>query len=172
MLFFYLIPSTAKKIQEEKNSIAAGKFHYTSAPAVDFSNTVSTMAKNNDGETIKNDFGVLQVSSGNEQVITDYLDTVTNGGYSKAKDLGYVTASATTYAYNDASKQFVAPTEGTAAASMKQTLEVTGSGSSLGYSVTSGYDNGLMRITLLTVKIGYAKDKGYYVLHVPIVVRW
>ena len=61
---------------------------------------------------------------------------------------------------------------------MKQALEVTGSGSSLGYSVTSGYDNGLMRITLLTVKIGYAKDsktgavnKGYYVLHVPIVVR-
>ena len=166
-----MLPSTAKKIQEEKNSTAAGKFHYTSAPSVDFSNTVSTMAKNNDGETLKNDFGVLQVSSGNEQVITHYLDTVTNGGYSKARDLGYVTASARTYAYNDANKQFVAPTEGTAAASMKQALEVTGSGSSLDYSVTSGYDNGLMRITLLTVKIGYAKDKGYYVLHVPIVVR-
>lgn len=166
-----MLPSTAKKIQEEKNSTAAGKFHYTSAPSVDFSNTVSAMAKNNDGETLKNDFGVLQVSSGNEQVITHYLDTVTNGGYSKARDLGYVTASARTYAYNDANEQFVAPTEGTAAASMKQALEVTGSGSSLDYSVTSGYDNGLMRITLLTVKIGYAKDKGYYVLHVPIVVR-
>lgn len=173
-----MLPSTAKKIQEEKTSTEAGKFHYTSAPSVDFSNTVSTMSKNNDGTTLTNDFGVLQVSSGNEQVITDYLDTVTNGGYSKAKDLGYVTASATTYAYDDANKQFVAPTEGTAAASMKQALEVTGSGSSLGYSVTSGYDNGLMRITLLTVKIGYAKDsktgvvnKGYYVLHVPIVVR-
>lgn len=166
-----MLPSTAKTIQEEKNSTAAGKFRYTSAPTVDFSNTVSTMAKNNDGETLKNDFDVLQVSSGNERVITDYLDTVTNGGYSKAKNLGYVTASARTYAYNDANKQFVAPTEGTAAASMKQALEVTGSGSSLGYSVTSGYDNGLMRITLLTVKIGYAKDKGYYVLHVPIVVR-
>ena len=172
------LPSTAETIQKEKTSTKAGKFHYTSAPSVDFSNTVSTMAKNNDGVKLANDFGVLQVSSGNEQVITDYLDTVTNGGYSKAKDLGYVTASATTYTYNDASKQFVAPTEGTAAASMKQALEVTGSGSSLGYSVTSGYDNGLMRITLLTVKIGYAKDsktgvvnKGYYVLHVPIVVR-
>lgn len=173
-----MLPSTAKKIQEEKTSTEAGKLHYTSAPSVDFSNTVSTMSKNNDGTTLTNDFGVLQVSSGNEQVITDYLDTVTNGGYSKAKDLGYVTASATTYAYDDANKQFVAPTEGTAAASMKQALEVTGSGSSLGYSVTSGYDNGLIRITLLTVKIGYAKDsktgvvnKGYYVLHVPIVVR-
>lgn len=166
-----MLPSTAKTIQEEKNSTAAGKFRYTSAPTVDFSNTVSTMAKNNDGETLKNDFDVLQVSSGNERVITDYLDTVTNGGYSKAKNLGYVTASARTYAYNDANKQFVAPTEGTAAASMKQALEVTGSGSSLGYSVTSGYDNGLMRVTLLTVKIAYAKDKGYYVLHVPIVVR-
>lgn len=164
-------PSTAKTIQEKKNSTAAGKFRYTSAPTVDFSNTASTMAKNNDGETLKNDFDVLQVSSGNERVITDYLDTVTNGGYSKAKNLGYVTASARTYAYNDANKQFVAPTEGTAAASMKQALEVTGSGSSLGYSVTSGYDNGLMRVTLLTVKIAYAKDKGYYVLHVPIVVR-
>lgn len=166
-----MLPSTAKTIQEEKNSTAAGKFRYTSAPTVDFSNTVSTMAKNNDGETLKNDFDVLQVSSGNERVITDYLDTVTNGGYSKAKNLGYVTASARTYAYNDANKQFIAPTEGTAAASMKQALEVTGSGSSLGYSVTSGYDNGLMRVTLLTVKIAYAKDKGYYVLHVPIVVR-
>ena len=166
-----MLPSTAKTIQEEKNSTAAGKFRYTSAPTVDFSNTVSTMAKNNDGETLKNDFDVLQVSSGNERVITDYLDTVTNGGYSKAKNLGYVTASARTYAYNDANKQFVAPTEGTAAASMKQALEVTGSGSSLGYSVTSAYDNGLMRVTLLTVKIAYAKDKGYYVLHVPIVVR-
>ena len=173
-----MLPSTAKKIQEEKTSTEAGKFHYTSAPSVDFSNTVSTMSKNNDGATLTNDFGVLQVSSGNEQVITDYLDTVTNGGYSRAKNLGYVTASARTYAYSDANKQFVAPTEGTAAASMKQALEVTGSGSSLGYSVTSGYDNGLMRITLLTVKIGYAKDsktgvvnKGYYVLHVPIVVR-
>lgn len=88
-------------------------------------------------------------------------------------------ASSTTWqTYNDASKQLVAPVEGTTAASMKRALEVTGSGSSLGYSVTSGYDNGLMRITLLTVKIGYAKDsktgvvnKGYYVLHVPIVVR-
>lgn len=169
-------PSTAETIQKEKTSADAGKFHYTSAPSVDFSNTVSTMAKNNDGKTLKNDFGVLQVSSGNEQVITDYLDTVTNGGYSKAKNLGYVTASAKTYAYDDANKQFLAPTGD--AASMKQALEVTGSGSSLGYSVTSGYDNGLMRITLLTVKIGYAKDsktgvvnKGYYVLHVPIVVR-
>lgn len=162
-------PSTAKTIQEEKNSKDAGKFHYTSAPSADFSNTVSTMAKNNDGKTLENDFGVLQVSSGNEQVITDYLDTVTNGGYSKAKNLGYVTASAQTYAYDDANKQFLAPTGD--AASMKQALEVTGSGSSLDYSVTSGYDNGLMRITLLTVKIGYAKDKGYYVLHVPIVVR-
>ena len=166
-----MLPSTAETIQKEKNSKDAGKFHYTSAPSADFSNTVSTMTKNNDGVKLTNDFGVLQVSSGNERVITDYLDTVTNGGYSKAKSLGYVTASATTYAYNDASKQFVAPTEGTAAASMKQALEVTGSGSSLGYSVTSGYDNGLMRITLLTVKIGYAKDRGYYVLHVPIVVR-
>lgn len=173
-----MLPSTAKTIQEKKDSKDAGKFHYTSAPSADFSNTVSTMSQNNDGAEIANDFDVLQVSSGNEQVITDYLDTVTNGGYSKAKNLGYVTASANTYAYDDANKQFVAPTEGTAAASMKQALEVTGSGSSLGYSVTSGYDNGLMRITLLTVKIGYAKDsktgvvnKGYYVLHVPIVVR-
>ena len=173
-----MLPSTAKTIQEEKNSKDAGKFHYTSAPSADFSNTVSTMAKNNDGVELANDFGVLQVSSGNEQVIADYLDTVTNGGYSKAKGLGYVTASAQTYAYDDTNKQFIAPADGTAAASMKQALEVTGSGSSLGYSVTSGYDNGLMRITLLTVKIGYAKDsktgvvnKGYYVLHVPIVVR-
>lgn len=164
-----MLPSTAVKIQNEKNSTDAGQFHYTSAPSVDFSNTVSTMSKNNDGATLTNDFGVLQVSSGNEQVITDYLDTVTNGGYSKAKNLGYVTASAQTYAYDDANKQFLAPTGD--AASMKQALEVTGSGSSLDYSVTSGYDNGLMRITLLTVKIGYAKDKGYYVLHVPIVVR-
>lgn len=171
-----MLPSTAKTIQEEKNSKDAGKFHYTSAPSADFSNTVSTMAKNNYGVELANDFGVLQVSSGNEQVITDYLDTVTNGGYSKAKNLGYVTASAQTYAYDDANKQFLAPTGD--AASMKQALEVTGSGSSLDYSVTSGYDNGLMRITLLTVKIGYAKDsktgvvnKGYYVLHVPIVVR-
>lgn len=166
-----MLPSTATDIQNEKDSKDAGTFHYTSAPTADFSNTVSTMAKNNDGATLTNNFDVLQVSSGNEQVITDYLDTVTNGGYSKAKDLGYVTASAATYAYDDANKQFIAPAEGTAAASMKQALEVTGSGSSLGYSVTSGYDNGLMRITLLTVKIGYAKDKGYYVLHVPIVVR-
>lgn len=170
------LPSTAETIQKEKTSTKAGKFYYTSAPSVDFSNTVSTMAKNNDGVKLANDFGVLQVSSGNEQVITDYLDTVTNGGYSKAKNLGYVTASAQTYAYDDANKQFLAPTGD--AASMKQALEVTGSGSSLDYSVTSGYDNGLMRITLLTVKIGYAKDsktgvvnKGYYVLHVPIVVR-
>lgn len=173
-----MLQSTARTIQEEKDSKDAGRFHYTLAPSADFSNTVSTMATNNDGVKLANDFGVLQVSSGNEQVITDYLDTVTNGGYSKAKNLGYVTASANTYAYDDANKQFVAPTEGTAAASMKQALEVTGSGSSLGYSVTSGYDNGLMRITLLTIKIGYAKDsktgvvnKGYYVLHVPIVVR-
>lgn len=166
-----MLPSTAVKILNEKNSTDAGQFHYTLAPSADFSNTVSTMAKNNDGEKLANNFDVLQVSSGNEQVITDYLDTVTNGGYSKAKDLGYVTASAKTYAYDDVSKQLVAPAENTAAGSMKQALEVTGSGSSLGYSVTSGYDNGLMRITLLTVKIGYAKDKGYYVLHVPIVVR-
>lgn len=166
-----MFPSTAVEIQKEKDSTDAGKFHYTSAPSAGFSNTVSTMAKNNDGATLANNFDVLQVSSGNEQVITDYLETVTNGGYSRAKALGCVTASAKTYAYDDANKQFVAPAEGTAAGSMKQALEVTGSGSSLGYSVTSGYDNGLMRITLLTVKIGYAKDKGYYVLHVPIVVR-
>lgn len=57
------IPSTAETIQKEKTSADAGKFHYTSAPSVDFSNTVSTMAKNNDGKTLKNDFGVLQVSS-------------------------------------------------------------------------------------------------------------
>ena len=98
------------------------------------------------------------------------FDTVTNGGYSNAKALGLVKASAKSYGYlNDDSKVLSAYSGST-----KQALTVTGSGtSSLGYNVTSGYDNELMRITLLTVKIAADSDasKGEYVLHVPIVVR-
>lgn len=95
---------------------------------------------------------------------------MTNGGYSNAKALGLVKASAKSYGYSNDDSKVLSAYSG----STKQALTVTGSGtSSLGYNVTSGYDNELMRITLLTVKIVADSDasKGEYVLHVPIVVR-
>ena len=97
-------------------------------------------------------------------------DTVTNGGYSNAKALGLVKASTKSYGYSNDDSKVLSAYSG----STKQALTVTGSGtSSLGYNVTSGYDNELMRITLLTVKIAADGDasKGECVLHVPIVVR-
>lgn len=163
------LPTTAKEIQNKKGSATEGRYEYSLAPDTDLSSAVAKMSDNNSGVEKANDFDVLQVSSGSEGVIDDYLDTVTNGGYSKAKALGLVTASVTPYAYsNDGNKKLTANSS-----TVKKALDVSGSGTAdLKYSVTSGYDNDLMRVSLLTVSISSKSDASEkYVLHVPIVVR-
>ena len=54
----------------------------------------------------ESDFPVVQISSGNTEKVSDYLDILTNGGFSAAnnvnsKDNAHVTATAVVYQYKD-----------------------------------------------------------------------
>lgn len=97
----------------------------------------------------KNDTGSVN------EMVTAYLNLLTNGGYSKALTAGAVTAEAISYQWNDTQSRF----EAVDAASMAYNNNT--------FSVASGrYDNNKNQFTLLNVTFGNA-----YVLQVPVIVK-
>ena len=69
----------------------------------DFNSMISTYNTNQTNKA-ESDFPVVQISSGNTDKVSDYLDILTNGGFSaankvnSAKDI-HVTATAVVYQY-------------------------------------------------------------------------
>lgn len=167
--------------QDAKNtqsSTAKGKYTYQEmgVEQFQFTKNISTYNKENQTKTVPNDFPVLVVSDNVSQTITDYLDIITNGGYTRANNISgdsdiHVYASddsVKTYTYTDG--KFVLATNA------KPTLEVkkNASGRISEFAATTEFDNTKSRFTLLTVTFKEKDESGTdhkYNVQVPIIVR-
>ena len=107
------------------------------------------------------DFRVLLVSGSSAQSdIEQYLNLLTNGGYSKAVSQAKVTAESETYKWDGS----------TFKDTKTSSLAVSNSGkTSLSYALGRSYDNGNDQFTLLTVT--FTSGTHTQVVYVPIIVR-
>ena len=167
--------------QDAKNtqsSTAKGKYTYQEmgVEQFQFTKNISTYNKENQTKTISKDFPVLVVSDNVSQTITDYLDIVTNGGYTRANNISgdsdrHVYASddsVKTYTYTDG--KFVLATNAKPALKVKKNA----SGRISEFAATTEFDNTKSRFTLLTVTFKEKDENGTehkYNVQVPIVVR-
>ena len=162
----------AKKTQ---SSNAEGKYTYqeTGVEQFQFTKNISTYNKENQTKKVSNDFPVLVVSDNVSQTITDYLDIITNGGYTRANNISgdsdiHVDASVKTY--TDTDGKFVLATNEKPALEVKKNA----SGRISEFAATTEFDNTKSRFTLLTVTFKEKDENGTehkYNVQVPIVVR-
>lgn len=157
----------AKKTQ---SSTAEGKYTYqeTGVEQFQFTKNISTYNEENQTNKVSNDFPVLVVSDNVSQTITDYLDIVTNGGYTRANNIsGHVDASVQTY--TDTGGKFVLATNANPALEVKKA-----SGRISEFAATTEFDNTKSRFTLLTVTFKEKDESGTehkYNVQIPIIVR-
>lgn len=123
---------------------------------------------NNDTDATKSNANpdVLVLSGNDSDTVKDYLNLVTNGGYSDALRLnaGGSHVSATVDVFQLENGVFVKQTD-----VADRALDVKGSGSSLSISANSNWDNGKGRFNLLTVTFTEAGQN--YRVMVPIIVK-
>lgn len=167
--------------QDAKNtqsSTAKGKYTYQEmgVEQFQFTKNISTYNKENQTKTVPNDFPVLVVSDNVSQTITDYLDIITNGGYTRANNISgdsdiHVYASddsVKTYTYTDG--KFVLATNAKPALEVKKNA----SGRISEFAATTEFDNTKSRFTLLTVTFKEKDESNVehkYNVQVPIIVR-
>lgn len=169
--------------QDAKNtqsSTAEGKYTYqeTGVEQFQFTKNISTYNKENQTKTVSKDFPVLVVSDNVSQTITDYLDIITNGGYTRANNISgdsdiHVDASVKTY--TDTDGKFVLATNANPALEVKKNA----SGRISEFAATTEFDNTKSRFTLLTVTFKEIDERGaghkgaehIYNVQVPIIVR-
>lgn len=158
-----------------QSSTAKGKYTYQEmgVEQFQFTKNISTYKKENQTKTVSNDFPVLVVSDNVSQTITDYLDIVTNGGYTRANNISgdsdiHVDASVKTY--TDTDGKFVLATNANPALEVKKNA----SGRISEFAATTEFDNTKSRFTLLTVTFKEKDENGTehkYNVQVPIIVR-
>lgn len=158
-----------------QNSTAEGKYTYQEMGVEQFKFTknISTYNKENQTKKVSNDFPVLVVSDNVSQTITDYLDIITNGGYTRANNISgdsdiHVDASVKTY--TDTDGKFILATNEKPALEVKKNA----SGRISEFAATTEFDNTKSRFTLLTVTFKEKDENGTehkYNVQVPIVVR-
>lgn len=168
----------AQKILEEAGTQPYGKFVYKTTGVTlkssekpdgfDFSTVFSTYNQNQLVKAAK-DFPVLMITGNKSDKIENYLDIVTNGGYSQAKKLNgtngtHVTAEAKVYNYDAVTGQFKASNDTPA-------LQINNNGKNqMSFQAdATDYDNQKNRFTLLTVT--FAENGHKYHVQVPIIVR-
>lgn len=157
----------AKKTQ---SSTAEGKYTYqeTGVEQFQFTKNISTYNEENQTNKVSNDFPVLVVSDNVSQTITDYLDIVTNGGYTRANNIsGHVDASVQTY--TDRGGKFVLEENANPALEVKKA-----SGRISEFAATTEFDNTKSRFTLLTVTFKEKDESNTehkYNVQIPIIVR-
>lgn len=172
--------SAASTIQKEAGDNVANRYTYTNIGGIDdngayqnTSNYSDSSAGNfksingDDAASAKSDPDVLVLSGNDSDTVKDYLNIVTNGGYSDAlrlnADGSHVSATVEVFKL-DGNGRFVKQTDVT-----DQALDVKGSGSSLSISANSNWDNGKNRFNLLTVTFTEASQS--YRVMVPIIVK-
>ena len=168
----------AQQILEEAGTQPDGKFVYKTTGVTlkssenpdgfDFSTVFSTYNQNQLVKAAK-DFPVLMITGNESDKIENYLDIVTNGGYSQAKKLNgtngtHVTAKAKVYNYNATTRKFIASNDTPA-------LQINNNGTNqMSFQAdATDYDNQKNRFTLLTVT--FAENGHEYHVQVPIIVR-
>lgn len=119
---------------------------------------------------VANDFKVLEIPGQDTTTVTNYLNLVTNGGFSDAVRLNggsgkqYVTAKAEKFVFDEKTKAFVKSTE-------PASLSVVGNGTnSMQFRASSNWDNDKGQFTLLSVTFNDGAGHTYKV-QVPIVVK-
>lgn len=167
--------------QDAKNtqsSTAEGKYTYQEmgVEQFQFTKNISTYNKENQTKTVPNDFPVLVVSDNVSQTITDYLDIITNGGYTRANNISG-DSDIHVYASDDSVKTYT-DTDGKfmLATNAKPALEVktNASGRISEFAATTEFDNTKSRFTLLTVTFKEKDESNVehkYNVQVPIIVR-
>ena len=173
----------AQKIfNEAKGSATSGKYTYTEmgVDTFDFGTNISTYNTNQPGSTISENFPVLVLADNATETITDYLDILTNGGYTRANSIEdtsanspHVDASVTTYKYDNG---VFKPLSITATSDEKNSLEVKkdAKGRISEFATTTEYDNTRNRFTLLTVTFTEKDESNAehkYNIQIPIIVR-
>lgn len=171
--------SGASTIQDEAVKNVTGRYTYNNIGGIDkdgaYQNTSSYLASsagkfnaNNDTDATKSNANpdVLVLSGNDSDTVKDYLNIVTNGGYSDALRLnaGGSHVSATVDVFQLKNGVFVKQTNVT-----DRALDVKGSGSSLSISANSNWDNGKNRFNLLTVT--FTEVGQCYRVMVPIIVK-
>lgn len=171
--------SGASTIQDEAVKNVTGRYTYNNIGGIDkdgaYQNTSNYLASsagkfnaNNDTDATKSNANpdVLVLSGNDSDTVKDYLNIVTNGGYSDALRLnaGGSHVSATVDVFQLKNGVFVKRTNVT-----DRALDVKGSGSSLSISANSNWDNGKGRFNLLTVTFTEAGQS--YRVMVPIIVK-
>lgn len=171
--------SGASTIQDEAVKNVTGRYTYTNIGGIDkdgaYQNTSNYLASsagkfnaNNDTDATKSNANpdVLVLSGNDSDTVKDYLNIVTNGGYSDALRLnaGGSHISATVDVFQLKNGVFVKQTNVT-----DRALDVKGSGSSLSIGANSNWDNGKGRFNLLTVTFTEAGQS--YKVMVPIIVK-
>ncbi len=149
-------------------NIVTNSFVFNSKSISTYNANQSTQLKDED------DFPVLQLTAGDAVSVKDYLNILTNGGFSKAnqmnksgKDNIHVLAATSVYSYQNG--EFTKNNDADPA------LQVTkDSNNRISFSTTSGYDNGKDQFTLLTVTFKEKDEDNKehkYNVFVPIIVR-
>ncbi len=171
--------SGASTIQDEAGKNVTGRYTYTNIGGIDkdgayqntssySSSSVGKFSANNDTNSaqVSSDPDVLVLSGNDSDTVKDYLNIVTNGGYSDALRLnsGGSHVSATVDVFQLKNGVFVKQTNVT-----DRALDVKGSGSSLSIGANSNWDNGKGRFNLLTVTFTEAGQS--YRVMVPIIVK-
>lgn len=174
---------TAATIQSQAGTNVTGRYTYTNIGGIDgngaYQNTSaysagssrSTYNANNaaSGKNVTTDFPVLVIPGNDTTTVENYLNIVTNGGFSDARRLNgsvkHVTATAEVFSLAD-NGTFVKD----ATASLTPTLKVLNNGtSSMTFRASTDWDNEQGRFTLLTVTFSEAGQS--YRVQVPIIVK-
>lgn len=164
----------AQNIFKNKDSVVDGHYPYkkTGVDTFKFEEAISTY-NTNQSDGIDSDFPVLQITAGDTETVTQYLNILTNGGFSEANKLNSestVHVKANAYVYQKS-------TEGTFIRDNSQNPAFkvnTDENNQISFSTTTDYDNDRNRFTLLEVTFTEKDESGnsheYNVL-VPILVR-
>ena len=170
----------AEEIWNNRSKDTDGHYAYRNLSGIskfDFKSAISTYNANQTTKA-KTDFPVLQITGGDTDNVVNYLDILTNGGFSDANALNTastqrVTVTADVYEHKvdgQGNDKFVKNENEKAALEVKEDSK-----KQISFSTTTDYDNEKDRFTLLTVTFTELEADGktahnYRVL-VPILVR-
>lgn len=153
----------------KNNSVAtnSNRVLYTTTNATNFNieNKMSTYKSQMDNTTINSDFRVLLINGTSDSItkdITDYLNIITNGGYSSAVENESVDVASQNYKFENG--KFVTNNDAN-----KYSLRISKGAKSISYSMGNDYDNGKDKFTLLNVT--FKSGNHTYTVYVPMVVR-
>ena len=161
--------STIKTDAENGGGTHYAYTNYDGGDHWNYSPSAGKFNENNDTDATKTDADpdVLVLSGNDSDTVKDYLNIVTNGGYSDAlrlnADGSHVSATVDVFQL-DENGTFVKQTDVT-----DKALDVKDSGSSLSISANTNWDNGKGRFNLLTVTFTEAGQS--YRVMVPIIVK-